>query len=89
MNLQRTCNETGTVLMRYLIQLLIPALIVIAVVYVVLRNRQNRSDPLPATKAETDPDDGDKRMVVVILVVGAIVAIGVMVAVQGLWDGAP
>ena len=74
--------------MRYLIQLLIPALIFIGVVYLVMRARRSRSVD-QQTNAEDDDGDGDKGMLILIIVAGAMVVVGVVFALQSLWGAGP
>lgn len=63
--------------MRYLIQLLIPALILIGVVYLVTRTRRTGSDTEGAT------GDGEKGTFIVILVIGALAAVAIVFALFG------
>ena len=65
--------------MRYLIQFLIPALVLIGVIYVVLRSRNRRSD----NEQTNGAGDGEKATFIVILVIGALVAIGIVYALFG------
>ncbi|MCZ6709232.1 MAG: hypothetical protein O7B25_02595 [Gammaproteobacteria bacterium] len=72
--------------MRYLIQLLIPALIFIVVVYLAIRGGRVRS-----SKAQTtaEGDSFDTGMFILILVIGAMVAVGVVFALQSFWTPGP
>ena len=64
--------------MRYLIQLLIPALILIGVVYLVTRGRRTHSE------AEQEaPGDGEKSTFIVILLIGALAAVAIVFALFG------
>ena len=72
--------------MRYLMQLLIPALIFIAVVYLVMRARRSRSVD---QQTNAEDDDGDKGMLILIIVAGAMVVVGVVFALQSLWGAGP
>ena len=72
--------------MRYLIQLLIPALIFIGVVYLVMRARRSRSVD---QQTNAEDDDGDKGMLILIIVAGAMVVVGVVFALQSLWGAGP
>lgn len=63
--------------MRYLIQLVIPALIVIGVIYLASHGRREE---------ESSPRS-DKAMFAFILVVGALITIAVIFATQGYWPG--
>lgn len=69
--------------MRYLLQLLIPALILIGLVYAVMRNRGSRTHGDEPVRER----DGDKGTFILILVIGALVAVGVVFALQGFWGG--
>ena len=71
--------------MRHLLQLLIPALIFIAVVFLALRSR--RSGKAQAT-AEDD-NNVDSGMFILILVIGAMVTVGVVLALQSFWAPGP
>ena len=74
--------------MRYLAQFLIPALIVIAVVYLASRSRRQappgREPGQPAAGASAGTPAGDTATFIVILVVGAAVAVGTFFAL-GAW----
>lgn len=72
--------------MRYLMQLLIPALIFIGVVYLVMRARRSRSVD---QQTNAEDDDGDKGMLILIIVAGAMVVVGVVFALQSLWGAGP
>ena len=72
--------------MRYLMQLLIPALIFIGVVYLVMRARRSRSID---QQTNAEEDDGDKGMLILIIVAGAMVVVGVVFALQSLWGAGP
>ena len=70
--------------MRYLIQLLIPALILIGVVYLVTRTRPTSSD------TEGAAGDSDKATFIVILLIGALAAVAIVFALffgQGIGEG--
>lgn len=67
--------------MRYLIQFLIPALIFVAVVYLLTRGR--RQDSAEATAAGPKSDAG---AFIAILVVSAIVALATAYALVTLWE---
>jgi len=73
--------------MRYPIQLLIAALIFIGLVYLVMRKRQGRFEK-PQSAAEAN-SDGDRSIFVLILVIGAMVAVGVVFALQSFWETGP
>ncbi len=64
--------------MRYLVQFLIPAAIVAVVVYLLIRNR-TRSD----TEAEDSSDTGTFMLIIII---GATVAIASFVMLQAFWE---
>lgn len=64
--------------MRYLVQFLIPAAIVAVVVYLLIRNR-TRSD------AEAQ-DSSDTGTFMLIIIVGATVAIASFVMLQAFWE---
>jgi purine-cytosine permease-like protein len=78
------CSVAGTaflfsfnaeITMRYLVQFIIPAAIVATVVYLLVRNR---------TRAAADPDESsDIGTFMLILIVGATVAIASVIATQG------
>lgn len=63
--------------MRYLVQLIIPALIVVGVVYLVMRNR---------SAARAGDGGSDAGMVITIMVLGAAVALGMAFALSTLLD---
>ena len=63
--------------MRYLIQLLIPALILIGVIFLVTRTRRGGSD------AEGAAGDGEKGTFIIILVIGALAAVAIVFALFG------
>ena len=63
--------------MRYLVQLIIPALIVVGVVYLVMRN---------SSAARAGDGGSDAGMVITILVLGAAVALGMAFALSALLD---
>ncbi|MFX3657819.1 MAG: hypothetical protein ACN6I7_01370 [bacterium] len=63
--------------MRYLVQLIIPALIVVGVVYLVMRSR---------SAARAGDGGSDAGMVITILVLGAAVALGMAFALSTLLD---
>ncbi len=64
--------------MRYLVQFIIPAAIVATVVYLLVRNR---------TRAAADPDESsDIGTFMLILIVGATVAVASVIATQGYWE---
>ena len=70
--------------MRYLVQLLIPALILIGVIYLVMRTRQGRADSGEAGTTQGQGDgDGEKGTFILILIIGALVAVGVVFALFG------
>ena len=64
--------------MRYLVQFLIPAAIVAVVVYLLIRNR-TRSD----SEAEDSSDTGTFMLIIII---GATVAIASFVMLQTFWE---
>lgn len=64
--------------MRYLVQLIIPALIILTVMIVVARNRSRRDEA-------GEQSDSEKGMFIFILVIGALVAVAVVIAVQSFW----
>ncbi|MEE8078675.1 MAG: hypothetical protein V3T18_06725, partial [Pseudomonadales bacterium] len=64
--------------MRYLVQFLIPAAIVAVVVYLLIRNR-TRSD----SEAEDSSDTGTFMLIIII---GATVAIASFVMLQAFWE---
>lgn len=64
--------------MRYLVQFLIPAAIVAVVVYLLIRNR-TRSD------AEAQ-DSSDTGTFMLIIIIGATVAIASFVMLQAFWE---
>jgi len=70
--------------MRYLLQLLVPALIVIGVIFVLLRNHSGRSEA--ARTLSHSGENSDKGMIIAIIVIGAAVAIVVVMAMQGVWN---
>jgi hypothetical protein len=63
--------------MRYLVQLIIPALIVVGVVYLVMRKQ---------SAARAGDGGSDAGMVITILVLGAAVALGMAFALSALLD---
>lgn len=65
--------------MRYLVQLIIPVLIILTVMFVVARNRSRREQA-------GERSDSEKGMFIFILVLGALVAVAVVVAVQSYWE---
>ena len=73
--------------MRYLIQLLIPALIFVVVVYLAIHGRRVRSRKTQTT-AEDD-NNVDSGAFILILVIGAMVAVGVVFALQSFWAPGP
>jgi hypothetical protein len=58
--------------MRYLVQLIIPALIFVAVVYLLTRGRRHRRDQGP----EDDASASDTPAFIAILAISAVVALG-------------
>jgi hypothetical protein len=68
--------------MRYFIQLIIPALIFVGVVYLLTRQRgQSRG------KDRADASEGsDTGAFLIILAMGAVVAIGTAFALQSFWE---
>jgi len=70
--------------MRYLLQLLVPALIVIGVIFVLLRNHSGRSEA--ARTSSRSGENSDKGMIIAIIIIGAAVAIAVVMAMQGVWN---
>lgn len=64
--------------MRYLIQLIIPALIFVGVVYLLTRRRDGTRDP--------DADASDSGVFLIILTLGAVVAVATAFALQALWE---
>ena len=64
--------------MRYLIQLIIPALIFVGVVYLLTRRSDGGREP--------DTDRSESRVFLIILALGAIVAVGMAFALQSLWE---
>lgn len=67
--------------MRYLLQIAIPASIILVVVYLLVRNRSGSRNPESAD-AENTSDTGTFLL---ILIVGATVAVLSMFAVQEFW----
>ena len=64
--------------MRYLIQLIIPALIFVGVVYLLSRQR--------GRQRENNGDASDIGAFLIILALGAIVAVAIAFALQSLWE---
>ena len=64
--------------MRYLIQLVIPALIFVGVVYLLSRRSDGGRDP--------DANASDSGVFLIILTLGAIVAVATAFALQSLWE---
>jgi hypothetical protein len=64
--------------MRYLIQLVIPALIFVGVVYLLSRRSDGGRD--------TDANASDSGVFLIILTLGAIVAVATAFALQSLWE---
>lgn len=62
--------------MRYLVQFLIPALIFLGVVYVVTKKKRAQSE-----------DDDTRNTFLVILVIGAVVAVAILFAIPAYWNG--
>ena len=62
-------------------------LIFIGLVYLVMRKRQGRFEK-PQSAAEAN-SDGDRSIFVLILVIGAMVAVGVVFALQSFWETGP
>ncbi len=60
--------------MRYLVQFLIPALIFLGVVYIVTKKKRTQSG-----------DNGTTSTFLVILVIGAVVAVAVLFATPAYW----
>ena len=60
--------------MRYLVQFLIPALIFLAVVYIVTKKKRAQ-----------DEDEDTRNTFLVILVIGAVVAVAVLFATPAYW----
>lgn len=67
--------------MRYLLQLAIPVSIVVVVVYLLVRNRSGRHHPDTGDVENTS----DTGTFLLILIVGATVAVLSMLAVQEFW----
>lgn len=67
--------------MRYLAQLLVPALIVVAVVYLLARTKQGQDE------AREAGDGSENTTFVLILVVGAAVAVLAFFAMQAVLSG--
>ena len=67
--------------MRYLIQLIIPALIFAGVVFLLTRQRQ-RSREADAT----EPSSSDTGAFILILALGAVVSIATAFALQSFWE---
>lgn len=65
--------------MRYLVQFIIPVLLVLAVVYLVLRRQRASGSDEPHERSDTG-------WFVVILVVGAVVALGIAWAIVSLLE---
>ena len=63
--------------MRYLIQFVIPALIFLGVIYAVTRRRSQPSSE----------QDNSASVFLMILVIGAVVAVALMFVLQVNWDG--
>jgi hypothetical protein len=72
-------NEEGRTLMRYLVQFIIPALLVLAVVYLVLWRRRGGEGEEPRERSDT-------VWFVAILMVGAAVVLGVAWALVSLLE---
>jgi ABC-type xylose transport system permease subunit len=64
--------------MRYLVQLIIPVLIIVTVMFVVARNRRRRDEA-------GEQSDSEKGTFIFILVIGALVTVAVVVAMQSFW----
>ena len=62
--------------MRYVVQFLIPALIFLGVIYIVTKKKRSQTE-----------DDNTKNTFLVILVIGAAVAVAVLFATPAYWDG--
>ena len=67
--------------MRYLLQLAIPAAIILVTVYLLVRHRSGRSDP-ESGHVENTSDTGTFLL---ILIIGASVAVLSMFALQEFW----
>lgn len=63
--------------MRYLVQLIIPVLIIVTVMFVVARNRRRDE--------AGEQSDSEKGMFIFILVIGALVTVAIVVALQSFW----
>ncbi|MFP6837515.1 MAG: hypothetical protein VB948_15575 [Pseudomonadales bacterium] len=72
--------------MRYLIQLLIPALIFVVVVYLAIRARRVQSRKAQGAAGDDNVDNG---MFILILVIGGLVAVGALFALQSFWAPGP